>query len=108
MADKPNFYPDIFQYLENSDYEAVEIDSLEELVYLLHASTEFTVEQCRIIVRAYFAEMRARLMRQGSFQAGNLFTLQLNKKGSWRPTVSLHPSPSLAWKINEASRSILD
>lgn len=54
---EPDFYPDINKYIEESELNSISIEYLDELVYLVRATTGLTVEQCQIIVRGYFIEL---------------------------------------------------
>lgn len=94
--EKPDLYPGISDYLEDSEYDAVQIDHLEELVYILHASTNLTLEQCRIIIRTYFAGMRAALLRQKEVQIKRSLKLLLTDK-----KLSVHMLPEFKAKLNE-------
>lgn len=58
------FFPDIDQYLENTENKkSVSIQGLEELVFKLQAATGLTQEASNAIIKLFFQEIRNAILR---------------------------------------------
>lgn len=57
-------YEDIYNYLESiSSVKSVTIKYLDELVRTIHANTDLSKENCALIVKIFFQEIRNAMLR---------------------------------------------
>lgn len=78
---EPDFYPDILKYIEESELNSISIENLEELVYVVRATTGLTAEQCEIIVRGYFIDIMNRVLTGRKARVTDQCSFSLREKG---------------------------
>lgn len=104
--EKPEFLPDIQEYLEQTDNsKSISTTGLDELIYKMVATTGLEYDSAKIIVKLFFQEMRNAALRGQVVSItdfGKFFVsspkVSKNKK---RIFVKFKPHSKLSRKMNE-------
>ena len=102
----PEFYPDIYDYLENADNsKSVDVRYLDDLILKVRAHTGLSEDAAKIVVTRFFQEIRNGMLRGDvvtlrSF--GKFYVLSPQVTGSKKKILpKFKPAPKLLTKIND-------
>lgn len=102
---KPNFLPDINEYLEQIDDNLpIELRNLDELLFKIRASTGLDIDSIKIIVRTFFQEIRTQVLKGNIIQIkslGKMFVGCPKTGNKIKIFIKFKPSKRLIRKIND-------
>lgn len=100
----PEFYPDIYEYLDSTDNaSSVSAKGLEELIYKVRAGTGLDYDIASDVVRYFFQEVRNAMLRGEVVSLKDLGKFLIFGSGSERRAiiVKFKPFKRFSKKLNE-------
>lgn len=74
------FFPDINEFLNNTTQNSdINIKNLEELIYIVRSKTGLTYEQCEILIKEIFMNMRNEILKGNKISIKSLGTFFISK-----------------------------
>jgi len=102
---KPNLLPDIDDHLERVDDNLpVELKNLDELLFTVRASTGLPIDSVKIIVRAFFQEIRNQVLKGNIIKLkalGRMFVAGPKTGNKRKIFIKFKPSKTLSENLND-------
>ncbi len=75
-----DFFPGIEEYLDNiNDNSDINLKNIEELIYIVRSKTALSYEQCEIIIKEIFTNIRNEIIKKNKIVLKNLGTFYIGK-----------------------------
>jgi len=92
-----NFFPGIEEFLnENDQGSDINLKDLDELIYTVRSKTALSYEQCEIIIKEIFTNIRNELLKENSVIIKNIGGFYISKKNR----VQYYTTKSIKDKLN--------
>ncbi len=90
------FLPDIDDYLNKDQSSDINLKDLEELIYIVRSKTALSYEQCEVIIKEIFTNIRSEILQGNNIVIQDMGSIYITKS----KTILYHTTKTIKDKLN--------